>query len=198
MMKIGLTGGIGSGKSTVARLFSDLGIDVIDADVIAREITEPGTDCFEAIANYFGEDVIANNGYLNRKKIKEIVFRDKTKKAWLEKLLHPAIRAEMKNQLNQVEGPYCVLVIPLLVEAKAHEMVDHILVVDADEKDQIARIRARDDLSEAEAKLIIQSQAKREERLGHANDVIINNGSIENLKSQVTALNQKYLALATK
>jgi len=195
MLKVGLTGGIGSGKSTVAKLFSDLEIDVIDADIIARELTAPGTEYFEEIAKYFGDSVIDNDGYLDRRKIKEIIFRDHKKREWLEALLHPAIRNEMKNQLNHVRSHYCVLVIPLLVEAKAHELVDHVIVVDADEKTQIARICARDELTEEEAKLIVKSQAKREERLGHADDIIHNDGSLDELKSEVEKLNKKYLAM---
>jgi len=198
MLKVGLTGGIGSGKSSVALLFSELGADVIDADVISRELTEPGTEYFEEIAEYFGDDAINNDGTLDRAFVKEKIFEDKEKKQWLEKLLHPAIRTEMDNQLKAVHSDYCLLVIPLLVEAKVHELVDRILVVDAEEKIQIARVKARDSLSDDEAKLIIAAQAEREERLGHADEVIRNNGSMDDLSEQVIQLHEKYSEIAAQ
>jgi len=193
MLVIGLTGGIGSGKSTVADLFAALGAPVIDADVIARDITLPNGPAFAPIIAHFGTDILQQNGTLNRAALRDLIFTHPQERQWLEALLHPLIRDSIKRQLDNINAAYCLLVIPLLVETGAYPFINRILVVDAPEALQTERVMTRDQASEAQIKSIIQTQVSREARLSKANDVITNNSTLENLTEQVAALHKKYL-----
>ena len=196
MLKIGLTGGIGSGKSTAAEQFLKLGAPVIDADVIAREIVEPEKPAFEAVIAAFGDQVVGEDGRLDRKALRNIVFADPEQKSRLESILHPQIHTEILHQLEQTAYPYCVVVIPLLAESKRNYPLDRILVVDLPEKLQIARTSTRDKESAKHVEQIIQSQASRQQRLSIADDVIENSGTPATLLKNIDALHQKYLELA--
>ena len=196
MLKIGLTGGIGSGKSTAAEQFLKLGAPVIDADVIARDIVEPGKPAFEAVIAAFGDQIVGEDGRLDRKALRSIVFADPGQKSRLESILHPQIYTEILHQLEQITYPYCVVVIPLLAESKRNYPLDRILVVDLPEKLQIDRTTARDKESEKHIEQIIQSQASRQQRLSIADDVIENSGTPETLLRNIDSLHQKYLELA--
>ena len=192
---IGLTGGIGSGKTTVANYFIELGIDIVDADEVAREVVEPGTPALKAIENYFGKDYLLTNGELNRAKLRETVFADNEKKLWLNQLLHPAIRESMLFQLAQTKSKYCLLVAPLLLENGLDQFVEKVIVVDVDENTQISRTLDRDGSSPETVKGIIASQIKRKDRLEKA-DYIINNQltNLEETKQQVVELHNSLLA----
>lgn len=194
-LKIGLTGGIGSGKSTIAALFTKLGAPVIDADLISHKLTQTGTPCFKKIIDYFGSEILNKNGDLNRAELKKIIFDSPEKKVWLENLLHPLIRNEMAKQLENIKFPYCIVMIPLLAEAQQHPMVDRILVVDLPGEIQLQRVLARDKMTIEQANKIIKAQASREARLALADDVIVNEGSPDELWEQVEALHKKYLKL---
>lgn len=196
-LTIGLTGGIGSGKSTVAALFHEYGIAVIDADMIAREIVEKGSEALLAIEAHFGNDFL-HNGILNRQRLREHIFNHPKEKKWLEHLLHPLIRQAMLKKINEASSPYCLLVIPLLIENLPNPLVKRILLVDAPEALQLARATKRDKAHEAEIKKIIAAQVTRDKRLMHADDVILNEGHLSSLKAQVVKLHQAYLLLADK
>jgi dephospho-CoA kinase len=195
-LTIGLTGGIASGKSTVARRFAELGVPVIDADEVARAVVEPGTPALSAVARRFGRGVLAADGSLDRRALRELVFADPTARRDLEDLLHPLIRSEMQRRAAAASGPYLVLAIPLLIEGGKRDDVDRILVVDAGEDLQIARVMARDGGSSAQARAILATQASRAERLGKADDVLENAGSVPQLWDAVDRLHQRYLGLA--
>ncbi|WP_421204070.1 dephospho-CoA kinase [Aeromonas enteropelogenes] len=199
MYVVAITGGIGSGKTTVANQFSELGIDVIDADVIAREVVEPGTPTLAAIAAHFGPDVIASDGRLDRRQLRERVFSEPDAKAWLNALLHPLIRSEMQRQCAAARSPYCLLVVPLLVENRLTGLADRVLVIDVDEATQIARTCRRDEVSPEQAKAILAAQASRDERLAVADDILDNR--VEDkmaIRTQILALHQTYLAFASQ
>ena len=196
MLIVGLTGGIGSGKSTVTRCFTELGIPVVDADVIAREAVAPGQPALEEIARAFGPTVIDDQGGLRRERLRQIVFADPARRRQLELILHPRIRNIMGQRLAQIHAPYCIVSIPLLVETGQRDMVQRVLVIDAPEALQYARIRQRDGSSDAEITAIIASQAGREERLAAADDVIVNDGDPDKLKQAVMRLHQRYCDLA--
>ena len=196
MLKIGLTGGIGSGKSTVAKRFTELGIAVIDADEIARELVEPGQPALQSIVTEFGAGVITDKGELDRSQLRKIVFADPQRRKLLESLLHPLIRAEMRRRIDNIKTPYCVLCIPLLVETRQMEMVDKVLVIDSPENLQYQRVKQRDGLPDREIKAILAAQASSKDRLAVANDLIVNDGSADDLYRQVDMLHKKYLQLA--
>jgi dephospho-CoA kinase len=199
MYVVAVTGGIGSGKTTIANQFAALGIDVVDADVIARDVVEPGAPALAAIATYFGPDVIAPDGQLDRRSLRERVFSDTNAKAWLNALLHPLIRQEMLRQCAAARSPYCLLVVPLLVENKLAGLANRVLVIDVDEATQIERTCRRDGVSAEQAKAIIAAQASRSERLAAADDVIDNhNGSQMAIKTRILALHETYLAFASQ
>ena len=196
---VGLTGGIGSGKSAAADEFARLGAAVVDTDVIARELTEPGGAALAHIKALFGEAFVAPSGAMDRKRMREHVFADAAAKRALEELLHPMIRAEAERRIAQAAAPYVVYVVPLLVESGSYRTrVDRVLVVDAPEALQLARVRARSGLGEAEVRAIMASQLSRAARLAAADDVIDNGGSIQALRNQVAALHAKYLKLAAR
>lgn len=199
MYVVAITGGIGSGKTTVANQFAELGIEVVDADIIAREVVEPGTPALAAIATHFGADVIAPDGRLDRRQLRERVFTDPQAKGWLNALLHPLIRSEMQRQCAAARSPYCLLVVPLLVENRLTAMANRVLVIDVDEATQIERTCRRDGVSREQAEAILAAQASRTERLAAANDVLDNqNGTPEAIKSRIFALHETYLAFASQ
>ncbi len=198
MLKIGLTGGIGSGKSTVARLFEHRGVPVIDADRIARELVEPGRPALQAIREIFGPEVIEPCGRLDRAKLRSKVFSDPEAKLALETLLHPQIFAEMARRAELCQTPYCILAIPLLVETGARDRVDRVLVVDCPKALQIERIKRRDRLPEDLILKILASQAPRKERLEVADEVIDNTGDLNDLERQVEELHRFYLRLSSE
>lgn len=193
---VGLTGGIGSGKSTVAAEFVRLGIQQVDADIVARQVVEPGTAALEAIVQQFGEAIRSSDGQLDRSRLRQIVFNDETAKNWLNQLLHPLIRQEMLRQLAEATSPYVLLVAPLLLENKLDQLVDAVLVVDVSEQTQINRTSVRDGSSESLVQSIMAAQCSREERLARANQVISNEGSSDTLPAKVAELHRIFLRMA--
>ena len=194
---VGLTGGIGSGKSAAADEFARLGATVVDTDLIAHRLTGPGGAALAAIQRLFGDAFVLPSGAMDRKRMRERVFADTAARKCLEGVLHPMIRDESERQIATAGGPYVVHVVPLLVESGHYRRrVDRILVVDCPEATQFARVRARSGLSADEAQAIVRSQASRAERLGAADDVIDNDGTLEDLHKQVAVLHVKYAAMA--
>jgi len=192
MLVVGLTGGIGSGKTTVANMFAEHGVPIIDADVVARNVTTPDKPAFASIVKHFGHDVVLANGTLDRNKLRHLIFHDPKQRLWLEKLLHPQIREEMHKQIQQMSAPYCVAVIPLLLEVEFYSFINRILVVDAPENDQINRVMQRDNSSKADVEAILKSQAHRKDRRAKAHDIITNDGAIADLALQVEKLHEMY------
>lgn len=190
---VGVTGGIGAGKSAVTDLFIELGITVVDADIVAREVVEPGTPTLEAISKEFGNAMLLQDGGLNRAKMRELVFKDEQAKQKLNAIIHPAIRQEMLAQLEQAQSPYAILAAPLLIENNLQQFVDSVLVVDVPERLQIERASTRDDVSEEQIKAIMQSQCSREQRLKSANYVIDNAGKLDELIDKVNDLHHGFL-----
>jgi dephospho-CoA kinase len=195
-LRIGLTGGIASGKSEVARLFARLGIPVIDTDAIAREVVEPGTPGLARVIEAFGREILQPDGRLDRRRLRGIVFADPATRCRLEAILHPFIRAAMNEQSARARGPYQILVIPLLVESGLRSSVDRVLVVDCAESVQLERLTRRDQASEPEARAILQAQTSRDERLALADDVIVNDSDLGALERAVRALDTRYRQLA--
>ena len=193
---VALTGGIGSGKSTVADAFAQLGIKVIDADVIARQVVEPGTPALQAIAGHFGPQMIAPDGTLNRRLLREKIFAQVEEKAWLNALLHPLIQQETRRQMQAATSPYLLWVVPLLVENRLSSQADRVLVVDVPKETQIERTMLRDKVSREHAEHILAAQATRQQRLAIADDVIENTGTPDAVASDVARLHEKYLTLA--
>lgn len=196
MFVVGITGGIGSGKTAVTDIFASLGIDIVDADIAARIVVEPGTAALQHIAEHFGADILQANGSLDRAALRHIIFKDLAAKQWLEQLLHPLIGSEIRRQLDSATSPYIILVSPLLVEAKQDLFCDRILVVDVPEEMQLQRTVARDNNDAEQVRRIIASQASREQRLSHSDDIIENTGSLAELRKQVSHLHSDYLKLA--
>lgn len=196
MLVIGLTGGIGSGKSTVAKLFAEHGVPVIDADQIARELTQPKQPALSKIIRHFGREILQKDGALDRTQLRKIIFHDPQQRGWLEKLLHPLIQRKIKEQIKTFSAPYCITVIPLLFEVKPYPFIDRILVVDTPEYLQIARITSRDKLAKPHIEAILETQVKRDHRLAEAHDIISNEGSLASLIPQVEKLHQFYLSLS--
>lgn len=194
MLVIGLTGGIGSGKSTVADMFAGLGVPIIDMDRIARQTVEPGQPALEQITQMFGKDLIGPDGQLNRQRLSTIIFDSAEKRHQLEAILHPIIRKETEQQLAMLEAPYCIVVIPLLLESGLHSLIDRILVVDAPESVQITRTMQRDNISATQAEKILATQVDRQSRLSAADDIINNSGELSELRHQVEHLDQQYRA----
>jgi dephospho-CoA kinase len=196
-LRIGLTGGIACGKSTVTQRFAELGGPVIDADVAARNVVERGKPGLEQVVRRFGPGVLDASGNLDRAALRALIFSDSGSRQALDAILHPLIRADMEQQAATVQGPYLVMAIPLLIEGgRARNRVDRVLVVDADEALQIQRVQARDGSSETQARAILASQASREARLAAADDVLRNSGSVADLRQAVDRLHEKYLHLA--
>jgi len=194
---VGLTGGIGSGKTTIANIFEELNIDIVDADVVAREVVEQGQPALEEIRQYFGKEIVSDSGQLNRTLLRTIIFSDQKKKEWLNKLLHPLIRQSLLQQITATKSQYCLLVAPLLIENKLHHMVDRVLVIDVSEQTQIIRVTKRDPSNEEEIKRIIANQIPRNQRIAEADDVINNESTeLQFINNQVTKLHQEYNKLA--
>jgi dephospho-CoA kinase len=196
MLRIGLTGGIASGKSTVERLFAAYGIPIIDSDVIAREVVAPGTPGLAQVRARFGDEVLLADGGLDRRALRRLVFADPAARRDLEAIVHPLIRSAMAERSAAAGGPYQINVIPLLVEGGRRATLDRVLVVDCPEALQIERVMQRDHITEAEARAILAAQVSRSERLAAADDVIVNDGDAAALQAQVDALHAKYLRLA--
>lgn len=197
MLVVGLTGGIGSGKSEISRRFAALGAPVIDTDEISRELVKPGHEALREIASAFGLAVLLPDGSLNRRRLRELVFSEETQRQRLEDILHPRIRDEVLVRLTRLtQAPYALIVIPLLLESRYPIPVDRILVVDAPEAQCVERVTRRDEVSAAAAQRILARQASRAERLAVADDVLVNEGDLATLDTRVEALHRKYLELA--
>ena len=192
---LGLTGGIGSGKSAVAQHFIDLGVHLVDADHAARWVVEPGKPALTKIVEHFGTDVLQPDGQLDRTALRNRIFADANERRWLEALLHPLIGQEISQYLARAESPYAILVSPLLVESSQHKLTQRILVVDAPEQLQVQRTMARDQSSSEQVQAILKAQASREERLRHAHDVLLNDQDLPWLQAEVERLHAFYLSL---
>lgn len=195
-LRIGLTGGIASGKTTVAGLFAELGATIIDTDVIAREVVAPGQPALDEIASEFGASLIDADGVLDRAALRELIFADGDARRRLEAILHPRIGEETRRLSNQPTSDYQMIVVPLLINSSLKDLVDRILVVDCDEETQIRRLTARDGESEDLARRILAAQASRTERLAIADDIIRNDGTVADMRLQVAALHEIYQSLA--
>lgn len=193
---VGLTGGIGSGKTAATDLFAELGIDIVDADIVARQVVTPGAPALELIKAEFGDEYIDAEGQLNRAKLRALVFSDESAKQKLNAIMQPAIRTELLDQLNQAKSQYVILSAPLLLENGLESYCQRVLVVDVPEALQVQRATNRDSVNEEQIKSIISSQIDRPTRLTKADDVIDNSGSLSELKIQVNQLHKKYLTLA--
>ena len=193
-----LTGGIASGKTVVSDHFSSLGVPVIDTDVIARELVEPGQPALQEIAETFGSDFLTADGRLDRIKMRQAIFSDPDIRSRLENILHPRIATEALRRINALGETYCILVIPLYASSDRYGWTDRVLVVDVDEETQIERVMARDGISRQQALAVMGAQASRTQRLALADDVIDNGGSLEELQEQVEQLHQTYLALSAQ
>ena len=197
MLTIGLTGGIGSGKSEIARIFNQLGAPVIDADVIAHQLVEPGTEALSEVVGVFGESILTSEGALDRAKLAGIVFNSPEMKLQLETIIHPRVREQIRayKDANKNE-PYIIVVIPLLLESGQRDLVDRVLIVNATESVRIQRVLTRDGRGEEQIRSIIQNQADDEERQAAADDNIDNSGSLDDLQLSVHKLHQQYISLA--
>ncbi|MEQ3722581.1 dephospho-CoA kinase [Alcanivorax sp.] len=196
MFVVGLTGGIGSGKSAATDFLAHQGITIVDADLASRVVVEPGQPALLKIAEYFGQHVIADDGSLDRRALREIVFADPNALKTLEGITHPAIGDELRRQIAASQSPYTVLVSPLLLETSQKALVDRILVIDASAELQVERTMARDQVPEAQVAAIMKAQLARSTRLDQADDVVENHGSLEALHEQLQVLHQHYLTLA--
>lgn len=199
---VGLTGGIGSGKSTIANLFVELGIPIVDADIVAREVVEKGSPLLAQIAEHFGKSILTEEGELNRAELRKKVFADENEKNWLNHLLHPAIRERMLAQLNSQTAPYTLFVVPLLIENKLTTLCDRVLVIDVKPETQLARASSRDHNNIQQIQAIMNAQVSREERLKWADDIISNDAklpeNLPHLKQKVLELHQFYLSESRK
>ncbi|WP_338884728.1 dephospho-CoA kinase [Xenorhabdus sp. TH1] len=193
---VALTGGIGSGKTTISNVFSSLGVPLVDADIIAREVVAPGTPALQAIIAHFGVDILLPDGSLNRAMLRQKIFAAPEEKQWLNALLHPLIQIETQRQLNQVTAPYVIWVVPLLIENNLMHLADRVLVVDIPVEVQITRTMARDGINREQVENILAAQASRQDRLEKADDVIVNHNSEQDITSRVAELHQQYLKQA--
>lgn len=194
-LRIGLTGGIGSGKSTACKIFGDLGVPVIDADTIAHELVKPHQPAFKKIIDAFGTDFLNQDGELDRKKLRTVIFNDATTKKVLESILHPFVFEEIEHRIASIKTPYCIICIPLLIETNAMDKVDRILVINIPKKLQISRASQRDNVTSSDVKKIFKTQVASEIRLTNADDVLHNDQDIEFLRAQINKLHKHYLEL---
>ncbi|WP_369311940.1 dephospho-CoA kinase [Providencia rettgeri] len=193
---VALTGGIGSGKTTIANEFAKLGVPLVDADVISRQVVEPNTPALEAIRSHFGNKIISLDGTLNRGLLREIIFSNPDEKKWLNALLHPLIQQETQKQLNQANYPYVLWVVPLLIENNNSHLANRVLVVDVTPEEQIQRTIKRDNISLEQIRNILEAQASREKRLSYADDIITNYTKDTDIQDKVANLHKQYLTLA--
>lgn len=193
-MIIGLTGGIGSGKTAVSDSFEALGIDVVDADLASRVVVQKGKPCLLKIAQHFGEDILTKEAELDRAKLREIIFKSEEEKNWLESLLHPAIANQIQDELNASKSPYTILVSPLLLETNQKDFCSKVLVVDVPVETQVERTLKRDGVSKEQVQAIINSQISRNDRLNLADEVIVNDGTLEDLEIAIKILHEKFLS----
>jgi dephospho-CoA kinase len=194
--RIGLTGGIACGKSTVANLFAALGVSIVDTDLLAREVVAPGSPLLGEIARHFGEQMLQKDGSLDRATLRERVFANPAERQWLEQLTHPAIRELTDARCEAATGLYVVVAIPLLVETRGADRFERVLVVDCEPALQLARLQARDGMTREQAQRMLAAQVTREQRLAVADDVILNNGELAALRDQVEKLHRQYLMAA--
>jgi dephospho-CoA kinase len=192
MLIVGLTGGIGSGKTTVANLFADLGVPVIDTDLLAREVTDIGAPALHEISKHFGKTILNPDGSLNRAKLRDLIFANDSERLWLQNILHPLILNRAQSRLTELHAPYAIVVIPLLLESNPIHFINRILVVDASEENQVQRTMSRDKSSQSAVKAILNTQINRQSRLTQAHDIIQNDGSLDHLKQQVEKLHRVY------
>lgn len=197
MFKVGLTGGIGSGKTSVCKVFADCGIDIIEADDVSREVVVLGSPCLDAIHKHFGDDILLDDGNLNRAALRERIFNNAEEKHWLEQLLHPAIRKRIIEKLEESSSAYCILSSPLFFETNQQVLVDRTLIVDVPEEIQLARASTRDDVDQKQIRAIMDSQIARNKRLELADDIIDNSGSFEFAREAALELHNHYLELAS-
>jgi dephospho-CoA kinase len=195
-LRIGLTGGIASGKTTVANLFGALGVTIVDTDLLSREVVAPGSTLLPQITERFGKMVLGSDGSLDRQELRKRIFADPEQRQWLEALLHPAIRALTDERSATAKGPYVIVAIPLLVETGGASRFDRVLVVDCDPEMQLARLMARDGTTREEAQRMLAAQASRAARLAVANDVIHNDSDVAHLRDQVENLHRQYVMAA--
>jgi dephospho-CoA kinase len=195
-LRVALTGGIASGKSTVADLFARFGVPVIDTDVIARQVVEPGQPALAQVVSAFGPGILDADGRLDRRRMRERIFADSSAKRKLEAILHPAIRAEMARQSQAAGGPYQVLVIPLFAEGGRRDHVDRVLLVDVPEELQVQRLMLRDGVTREQAQASLDAQATRAQRLAMADDIVRNTGQVAELEERVAELHEKYVRIA--
>lgn len=198
MYCIGLTGNIASGKSTVAGYFAALGVDVINADDIAKELTAKDEPAFDDIIRHFGKTVLTASGELNRRHLRQLVFDNSQERLWLEKLLHPLIRNQIEYRIRNVKSPYCIIEIPLLLDRNNYPYLNRVLLVQADLKQQIERFMARDSGSEHDARAILATQADDAKRQAWADDILLNTGSLSTLEDKVAALHAKFVHYAKR
>lgn len=194
--RVALTGGIASGKTTVANLFAAMGVTIVDTDLLAREVVERGTPLLAEIAAHFGAEILASDGSLNRRALRERVFANPAERLWLEERTHPAIRVLTDRSCDAAPGPYSIVAIPLLVETRGADRFDRVLVVDCEPELQLARLMARDGITRDAAVRMLAAQVSRDQRLAVADDVIRNDGDIAALRNQVTRLHREYVAAA--
>lgn len=190
---VALSGGIASGKSTIAHLFAQLGVPIIDADIIARQVVEVGTPALEQITQHFSQEILLENGELDRSQLREIIFNNDHERLWLNNLLHPIIAQETQKQFAKQTKPYVIWGVPLLIENNLHQLADRILMIDIPEALQLERLINRDRISESLAKKMIATQVCLTDRLAFADDIIVNDGDLESLKIQVDNLHKQYL-----
>lgn len=198
MLYVGLTGRVASGKSTVAKIFRDKGITVIDADKIAKELTVKNTPIYNEIVEYFGNEILDKDDEINRKKLRDIIFNEPEKRIWLEKLLHPAIRKQIDKQRKAATSPYCIIEIPLLTDKSLYPYLNRVLLVISNEKNKITRLVKRDKISKEAAGLILQTQQPEEVYREIADDIIVNNYDFNSLEQNVVDLHNKYMKIAAK
>ena len=196
VLTIALTGGIGSGKTSIASIFKNLGVPIIDSDTISKEIILPGKQCFKDIVNEFGEEILTNKGTIDRYKLRDIIFNNDKARIKLENITHPIIFKNIDIQTSLINYPYCLVIVPLLIETKSVKYFDKVLLVDTLENIQFGRVTKRDSISPTLLRKIIKIQATRSERLKYADDIIENNNEIGNLNEYINILHKKYLTLS--
>ena len=190
---VALSGGIASGKSTIANLFAQLGVPIIDADVIARQVVEIGTDAYKLIIKHFSQEILLPNNEIDRSQLRDIIFNNDHERLWLNNVLHPIIQEQTQIQIAKQTAAYVIWVVPLLVENNLHNFADRVLMVDTPEQLQLERLIQRDNIDESLAKKMISSQISSQKRLTYADDIIVNNGDLTSLTAQVNKLHQQYL-----